>query len=152
MLDEINEAISGRVDDKSRLRRLATVIAASALAAGALLVLVIVLATASPAADADGDSKSLHVMVPTCQPYDVYVQLFKKGFREDVILTRRVDGRIRVLFSGPFSWSIIERLRDGVDWFCIVATGKGPVDIKAEPEQIFEREQLDFNEKRGRVV
>ena len=54
MLDEINEAISGRVDDKSRLRRLATKVAIIALAAGALLVLVIVLATTSLAVHKSG--------------------------------------------------------------------------------------------------
>ena len=152
MLDEINEAISGRVDDKSRLRRRATVIAASALAAGALLVLVIVLATASLAEDVDGDSKSPHIMVPKCQPYEVYVQLFKKAFLEDFILTRKVDGRLRVLFSGPFSWTIIERLKGGVDWFCIVSTGKGPAGFEPEPEQTFEYEQFDFDELRGRAA
>ena len=54
MLDEINEAISGRVDDKSRLRRLAAKVALIALAAGALLVFVIVLATASLAVHKTG--------------------------------------------------------------------------------------------------
>ena len=147
MRDETDEAISGRVYDRPRSRFIGWVIALLAFA-----MLISILVTAAPAGDSEGDPEAQHVMVPTCQPYDVYVQLFKKGFREDVILTRKVNGRIRVLFSGPFSWTIIERLRDGVDWFCIVATGKGPVDIKAEPEQIFEREQLDFNEKRGRVV
>ncbi len=151
MRDEIEEAISGRVYDRPRSRFLGWLIALLAFA-----MLVGVLVTAAPAKDVGGDPNGTHVSIPSCAPFEEMKALLESAFLETVRQTIMVRGKLRILFSGPASWTVTERMTEGTDWFCIVNVGRGILtDDPAppgppKPKPSHDREIFDFQEGRER--
>ncbi len=151
MRDEIDEAISGRVYDKPQNRFLGWLIALLAF-----VMLVGVLVTAAPAKDIGGDPNGTHVSIPGCAPLEQMKALLESAFLETVRQTKMVRGKLRVLFTGPDSWTVTERMAEGTDWFCIINVGRGiltddpapPVPPKPKPSH--EHEIFDFQEGRAR--
>ena len=131
MLDEINEAISGRVDDKSRLRRLATKVALIALAAGALLVLVIVLATTSLAVHKSGH---ISVMLKVdCGPREAMIAELGDTYSEGIKSVGIGKGNRLMEFyvSEIGTWTLVMTTRTGLT--CYYAFGGDFQDVPWDP-------------------
>ncbi len=129
------------------------------IAFAAFSMLVGILVTAAPAKDIGGDPEVTHVSIPGCAPYEKMKSLLESRFEETVRKTVVVRGKLRILYTGPDSWTVTERMVDGTDWFCIINVGRGilidtpappPPPGPPKPKPSHEREIFDFQEDRGR--